>query len=92
MTAARLGGHPLAELLEQFKQDVASEVAELLTEQLHAPNGRTYYTAEEAAEYLRCKVERIYNLVSDERLPRRKEGGRLLFKREDLDALVEVEP
>lgn len=48
-----------------------------------------YFTSKEAAEYLRCSVGRIHNLVNEKRLPPRKEGARLLFTRDDLDGLVQ---
>ena len=38
----------------------------------------------EAAEYLRCCLGRIYNSEAGGRLKGRKDGGRLLFTREDL--------
>ena len=46
-------------------------------------------TPAEAAEYLRCAKRRIYDLASAGRLPRLREGGRLLVRRADLDRLVE---
>ena len=46
-------------------------------------------TPAEASRYLRCGRRRIYDLVSAGRLPRLREGGRLLLRRADLDRLVE---
>ncbi len=45
-------------------------------------------TVKEAAGYLRCTPQRIYELRSDGRLPRTREGGRALVWRRDLDALI----
>jgi excisionase family DNA binding protein len=45
-------------------------------------------TVPEAAAYLRCDRQRIYQLRSDGRLPRTSEGGRALVRRVDLDGLV----
>jgi excisionase family DNA binding protein len=56
------------------------------------PGEPRYYTSTEAADYLRCCVDRIYNLSSQGRLKGRKDGGRLLFTREDLDGIVEASP
>jgi excisionase family DNA binding protein len=81
----------LAELLEQFAESTAARVAELVSSRGATPEPR-YYTSTEAADYLRCCVGRIYNLSSQGRLKGRKDGGRLLFTRADLDALVEASP
>ena len=43
-------------------------------------------TVAEAAEYLRCKPQRIYDLRSSGRLPRHGDGSRVLIRRADLDA------
>jgi len=42
----------------------------------------------EAAHYLRCAPQRIYELRSSGRLPRTSEGGRALVRRGDLEALI----
>ena len=44
-----------------------------------------FLNVEEAAEHLRCDKQRIYDLVSSRRLPRYKDGARVLLKRSDLD-------
>jgi excisionase family DNA binding protein len=51
-----------------------------------------YLTVPEAAEYLRCKRQRIHNLTSAGKLARHKDGGRTLILRADLDALIDEEP
>ena len=43
-----------------------------------------------AAAYLACKRKRIYDLKSEGRLRYAKEGGRLIFRREWLDAVIEL--
>ena len=62
---------------------VAAEIAGLRRAELPV-----YFTTDEAADYLRCKPQRIYDLVSERKLPVLKEGSRSLFRREHLDALV----
>lgn len=47
-----------------------------------------WMTTEEAAEYLRCKPQRVHELVSRGDLSRHKEGGRLLLDRAEVEALV----
>ena len=42
-------------------------------------------TVEEAAEYLRCKPKRIYDLTSQRRLAFVKDGSRTLIRRDALD-------
>jgi len=47
-----------------------------------------YLTVVEAAEYLRCRPQRIYDLLSSRRLSKRKDGSRVLVERTELDRLV----
>lgn len=47
-------------------------------------------TVEEAATFLRCKPQRIYDLCSAGELRRHREGGRLLILRSDLELRVEA--
>jgi excisionase family DNA binding protein len=48
-------------------------------------------TCAEAAELLRCKRQRIDDLLSAGRLSRFKEGGRTLVSRAEVEALVSAE-
>ncbi len=45
-----------------------------------------YMTIDEAADYLRWSKERIYKLTAARAIPHIKHEGRLLFRRDDLDA------
>jgi excisionase family DNA binding protein len=47
-----------------------------------------YLNAEQAADFLACGKRRIYDLVESRRLECRREGTRLLFKREWLEAAL----
>jgi excisionase family DNA binding protein len=74
-----------AELLDALAERVATRLAS---------DGRlarrtSYLTADEAAEYLGFRVKRIYNLTSRGEIPHRKQDGRLLFKRDELDAWMD---
>jgi excisionase family DNA binding protein len=40
---------------------------------------------QQAAEHIACKPQRIYDLVSQRAIPHRKDGSRLLFRRNELD-------
>jgi excisionase family DNA binding protein len=42
----------------------------------------------EAAELLRCKPQRVYDLRSSRRLPRTVEGGRAVVRRTDVERLI----
>lgn len=68
---------------------IAERAAELLAERLPAHESSPYLTTEEAAEYLRAPVSRVYDLRSRGELPVFKDGSRNLFRREDLDALLQ---
>ena len=46
-------------------------------------------TVDEAAELLRCRRQRLYDLTSQGRLPCLRDGSRLLFRRADLLAYLE---
>ena len=46
-----------------------------------APSASPWMTPEEAAELLRCRKRRIYELVGDGRLTRHGDGRRLLVSR-----------
>ncbi len=72
------------ELLEA----IAARAAELVEDRV-AEAPEPWLDVHEAAEYLRCKPQRIYDLVSQGRLRHRKDGRRLLFRRSELDAYLE---
>lgn len=67
-----------------FVEAVASRVAELLA----APTVSPYLTVDEAAQYLRCSRQRVYDLLSSRRLTKLKDGSRVLLRRDELDEYV----
>jgi len=75
------------ELIEKIAER-AAEMVGARTAASNEPPNSPYMTTLEAAEYLRCSRQRIYDLLSAGRLPRLKEGGRTLVARADLDHLV----
>ena len=84
----------LASVLDDVVERVAIRVAELLDER-GRPGGVTgdLLSVAEAAEVLRCKPQRVYDLRCAGRLPKTTEGGRAVVRRSDIDRLVdEVEP
>ena len=50
--------------------------------------GSPYLSVPEAADYLRAKPQRIYDLLSSRRLTRLKDGKRVLVSRSELDAYL----
>jgi excisionase family DNA binding protein len=71
---------------------VAHRVAELLAAQPAVGSGTAtspWLDVDEAARYLRCSRQRVYDLVSEGRVRVAKEGRRSLFRREWLDAVRE---
>jgi excisionase family DNA binding protein len=57
---------------------------------LDTGSGGGYLNTDQAARYLACSRQRIYDLVSSGRLPVAKDGGRSVYRREDLDALITI--
>ena len=72
------------ELLEA----IAVRAADLV-EDRSREEAEPWIDVEEAAEYMACKPQRIYDLVSQGRMRHRKDGRRLLFRRSWLDAYLE---
>jgi excisionase family DNA binding protein len=68
---------------------VALRVAELLLTQQRPAEPEPYIGVEEAARYLACDRQRIYDLRSQRRLRCIKDGGRLLTRRSWIDAYLE---
>jgi excisionase family DNA binding protein len=68
---------------------IAYRVAELLRER--EPGVPDYLTPQEAADYMRCSKQRVYDLTSDGRLRARKDGSRSVYRRVDLDVYLGAE-
>jgi excisionase family DNA binding protein len=66
---------------------IAERAADLLAEQM--PSVSPYLDVDKAADYLACSPSRIYALTSTKRIPHHRDGSRLLFRREELDAWIE---
>lgn len=67
---------------------IASRAAELVLERLPTPSASEYLTVDEAAEFLRAKPQRVYDLLSARRLTRFKDGSRVLVSRRELAEYV----
>lgn len=73
---------------DELLETLAARVAELLAERMpSAPRDMSPWldVTEAAAVYLRCKPKRVYDLVSQSRLPAHRDGSRLLFMRAKVD-------
>lgn len=79
------------ELPDEFVADLARRVADMIGDR-SGPGPEPWVGVAQAAAHLDCKPQRVYDLVhrqDETRIPHRKEGGRLLFKRSELDRWVE---
>lgn len=73
------------ELLEQ----IAARAAALVLEQ-QTSSAPTWLNTTDAADYIAAKPGRIHDLVQLGKLAPRRDGRRLLFRRDDLDAYLEA--
>ena len=69
-------------------EEIARRVIEAVATQVQQYRVPDLLTTAQAAEYLNCKPQRIHDLRSRGDLPSFKEGGRVLIRRADLDALL----
>jgi excisionase family DNA binding protein len=65
---------------------IAARAAELVLEQLGRTNGSPWMTRPQAAEYLGLPLSR---LEKDRAIPCHREGRRVLYRRDELDAYVQ---
>lgn len=73
------------ELPVEWIESIASTAARMARDADDACAGSPYLTVGEAAEYMRCGRQRIYDLLSAGRLTRRKDGARVLLRRDEID-------
>jgi excisionase family DNA binding protein len=78
----------ILEIPPEVLEAIARRAAELVLEHRGGGDARELLTVPEAAEYLRCSRQRIYELRSSGRLPKTSEGGRALVRRADIAGLV----
>lgn len=77
-------GDPLVAALADLLIPVVRAEAQSAAAAAQSP----WLTVKEAAEYLRCNRNRIDKLTSKGVLQRYREGGRVLLRRDELDAFV----
>ena len=68
-----------------FPEDLVEAIADRVAQRISNSPVSPLLTVEEAAEYLRCKPKRIYDLTSQRRLAFIKDGSRTLIRRDALD-------
>ena len=75
-------------VLDELRRDPAAldELRELIGD---GAGPEPWVGVPKAAEHLHCNPQRIYNLVSEGRIPYRKDGSRLLFRLSELDGCLE---
>ena len=91
----RDGGAPVSDLADELREALRPLVADLVRAELaeiEAAPPSPYLTVEEAADYLRAKPQRVYDLLSDGRLTRVKDGSRALVARAEIDAYLALRP
>lgn len=73
---------------QAFVEAVAARTLELLKRRAASETER-WIGVEDAAAHLACPRSRIYALSCARRIPHRKDGARLLFRRSELDAWLD---
>jgi excisionase family DNA binding protein len=90
MSATANGAGVALTLPPELIEAVAARVAEMLAER-QRPAAHELMSVDEAAELLRCRRQRLYDLSSQGKLPCLRDGSRLLFRRSDLVSYLEGE-
>jgi excisionase family DNA binding protein len=75
----------------EFVEALAHRVAELLRNDVGRATPEPWIGVDAAAAHLACKPQRVYDLVSQRRVPFRRDGRRVLFRRSDLDGYLDRE-
>jgi excisionase family DNA binding protein len=81
----------MIELTVRLTDEQLAEIAERAAALIPpgAPAVSPWLNVAEAAERLRCRKDRIYDLIALGKLHPRRDGRRVLLYRDDLDAYVE---
>ena len=69
---------------------IAERAAEIVLDRLDVEKNwaSPFLTVPEAAVYLCCRPQRVYDLLSSGRLTRRKDGRRVLVSRDEVDSYL----
>ncbi len=75
--------------LDRLAEKLAPRIALALAARHASEKEARWLNSDQAAEYLACSRGRLYDLVQLGKLEPRRDGRRLLFRREELDAYLE---
>jgi len=92
-TPSKLRGLDYPKLALNVPDDFVEAVAQRATAiviDYQAATAPPYLSTEQAAKYLAAKPARVHDLVALGKLTPRRDGRRLLFRRDDLDAYIEA--
>ena len=78
------------DVLEQLVEQVTARVVERLKTAQDTPPPKML-TVKQAADYMRAKPQRIYDLLAQRKLTRYKDGGRTLLSREEVEAHIRLD-
>ncbi len=78
----------MAELRLDIPDELADAIAERVVELLGAP-AEPWLDVDAAAEYVAAPKSRIYDWLAQGRVEHRRDGRRVLFRREWLDAVLD---
>jgi excisionase family DNA binding protein len=83
----------IAALLAELDDDALDRLAALLAPRIEARIGARpkgpWLDARECAAHIKAPISRVYALSSSGGIPAHRDGSRLLFKRDELDAWIE---
>lgn len=72
---------------------IAEQAAAIVTEQVSTTvNTSPWLNTDQAADYIAAKPGRVHDLVALGKLTPRRDGRRLLFRADELDAYIEGNP
>jgi excisionase family DNA binding protein len=74
-------------LTDEQLGEIARQAAALIPSS--EPTASPWLNVTDAAERLRCRKDRIYDLIALGKLHPRRDGRRVLLHRDDLDAYIE---
>jgi len=77
----------MTELRFQIPDELVDTIAERVAERLERP-AEAWLDVDAAAEYVAAPRSRIYDWIAQERVECRRDGRRVLFRREWLDAAL----
>jgi excisionase family DNA binding protein len=89
------GGAALIELTIRLTDEQLAQIAEqaaALVPAVPSAVASPWLNVADAADWLRCGKDRIYDLIALGKLHPRRDGRRVLLHRDDLDAYIEGRP